>query len=189
MAWFRRSREEPPPSWSEQADKAKAKVGELITEAIGKLIDADEEEDGATAATRGLSVTGGPHWGVIEWLSIALGQLVDAQSEEAQRLSKDLLKAQSTTSELKLQRVRSAAERELQNKSAQIEAKYNAQFEERVSRARHVRSPATSGRATRATPRRRAPPPRTVAAQRHRRPHSRVSSAPWTAPMDPAPWT
>ena len=66
MAWFRRSREEPPPSWSEQVERAKAKVGELITEAIGKLIDADEEEDGAAATTRGLSVTGGPHWGVIE---------------------------------------------------------------------------------------------------------------------------
>ena len=137
MAWFRRSRDEPPPSWSEQVGKAKAQVGELLQATIGKLIDADEAEDPAAAATRGLSVTGGPHWSVVEWLSMALGELVESQSDEAQRLSKDLLKSAQTTSELKLHRVRSAAERELQNKSAQIEAKYNAQFEERVGQRRH----------------------------------------------------
>ena len=59
MAWFRRSRDEPVPSWSEQVDTAKAKVGELLQTTIGKFIDADEEEDAAT--TRGLSVTGSPH--------------------------------------------------------------------------------------------------------------------------------
>lgn len=90
-------------------------MGSLIQEVVGKLIDADDEEEekmgggGAGGSQRGLSVTGSPHWGVIEWLALQLGALLEGNSDEAQRLNKDLLKAQSTTYELKLQRVRSAA--------------------------------------------------------------------------------
>lgn len=131
------------PSYREHLDRSKTAMAEVLKRATGKISEGLRESiaEGLAQGSFGqdeesmklhISTMLGGVGGVFEWITLQASDVLGTLSDDSQMTSRDQLKTQSVSYEMKLAHQRTASDLKMQAAEIAQEANFNRKLEEKV---------------------------------------------------------